>query len=378
MTHFHVGHRRAFTLIELLVVIAIIALLIGILLPALGRARASAQLTRSLSNLRQIGISMNSYANDSRSWFPLIPANSTSIQVIIDNQQVRGGFAGYFSLTQRGDGENVGPGGIGTGSATYPGGGTQPILAPYLEAFGVLTNPADRQDRAIAGSNATSVVSYTATSGFNYPPAGPIKVPKAPGNETEVINYNISYLYIAGLRADEGGIVQPPPLVGDEADSYDIGTNAWYGAGSAGFNYSTFSSTPNAASQLGQSRGPVGNGAGIEPRVQRVQHGPCHGHPVMAFQHRRDVRQQRRHRVATADARDVQRMRQLHAARAQLPIGPPQRAVHDGRVIGENLRRAFQEQQRRQRLVIGGNARKRVIGGGGHFSGCSRQACASR
>lgn len=256
MTHFHVGHRRAFTLIELLVVIAIIALLIGILLPALGRARASAQLTRSLSNLRQIGISMNSYANDSRSWFPLIPANSTSIQVIIDNQQVRGGFAGYFSLTQRGDGENVGPGGIGTGSATYPGGGTQPILAPYLEAFGVLTNPADRQDRAIAGSNATSVVSYTATSGFNYPPAGPIKVPKAPGNETEVINYNISYLYIAGLRADEGGIVQPPPLVGDEADSYDIGTNAWYGAGSAGFNYSTFSSTPNAASQLGQSRGP--------------------------------------------------------------------------------------------------------------------------
>jgi prepilin-type N-terminal cleavage/methylation domain-containing protein/prepilin-type processing-associated H-X9-DG protein len=62
--------RRAFTLVELLVVIAIIALLIAMLLPALGRAKEQANRAVCLSNLRQIGTAMCMYTMDNRGRFP--------------------------------------------------------------------------------------------------------------------------------------------------------------------------------------------------------------------------------------------------------------------------------------------------------------------
>ncbi len=56
--------RKGFTIIELLVVVSIIALLVGMLLPAIGKARETARVNVSKNNMRQLGVAHKTYAAD--------------------------------------------------------------------------------------------------------------------------------------------------------------------------------------------------------------------------------------------------------------------------------------------------------------------------
>ncbi|MDX2016957.1 MAG: prepilin-type N-terminal cleavage/methylation domain-containing protein [Planctomycetota bacterium] len=239
---------RGFTLIELLVVIAIIALLIGILLPALGKARAAAQTTKCLANVRGIGTGMQLYANDQKGWFPVVqPAPNLRSRTSINGQWQYGGLAGFFSLNQVGDPTDIvrwGGYGRATPSAyigddpTKPGSSTA-LMAPYIDSFGGLVCPADRQDiwygfpYALMDPNGIPSLQSRVQGGF-------ARVPKASASATQVVGWNLSYLYIAGLRSEEPEIITPPPMFGDETDGPDVSVRAFYGPGSSG------SATPDA------------------------------------------------------------------------------------------------------------------------------------
>lgn len=176
--------QRAFTLVELLVVIAIIGILSSLLLPALGRARATARQSNCVNNLRQVSLAVHLYGDDFTDDLPVLPQ---------DNPYPNGVGAFYKQLVK----------------------GYLGLQGPAVPNERVFICPADK---TISVQSIHAFTSYT----FNGYETSPGQIPRITGQKLSSIHSPTKALLLADYPAFFGGSWHPASHANPYPDAKNI------------------------------------------------------------------------------------------------------------------------------------------------------------